>query len=76
MKNEPAITVGSVSAAVAAVLALLVAFGVPLDDAQQKAILGVVAAAGPIVAALITRRFVSPASRGRHAAQYTTEDDA
>ena len=68
MKNEPAITVGSVSAAVAAILALLVAFGVPLDDAQQKAILGVVAAAGPIVAALITRNFVSPATKNTHRA--------
>lgn len=61
MKNEPAITIGGISAAVGAVIALCVAFGVPLTEDQQIAILGVVAALGPIIAAVITRRFVSPA---------------
>lgn len=61
MKREPAITIGAVSAAVAAILALLTAFGVPLDDAQEKAILGVVAALGPIVTGLLIRRKVTPA---------------
>ena len=61
MKKEPAITIGTISAAVAAVLALLVAFGIPVTDDQQTAILGVVAALGPIVTGLIVRRKVSPA---------------
>lgn len=61
MSKEPAITIGLIGTAAASVLALLVAFGVPLDPEQQKAILGVVAALGPIIAAVITRRFVSPA---------------
>jgi len=63
MKREPAITVGTISAAVAAVLALLVAFGIPVTDDQQTAILGVVAALGPIVTGLIVRRKVTPTSK-------------
>lgn len=61
MKREPAITVGTISAAVAAIIGLAVAFGAPITEDQQIAILGVVAALGPIIAAVITRRFVSPA---------------
>lgn len=63
MKREPAITIGTISAAVGAIIALAVSFGVPLSEDQQIAILGVVAAVGPIVAAIITRRFVSPADK-------------
>lgn len=61
MSKEPVITIGSISAGVGAIIALVVAFGVPLTEDQQIAILGVVAAVGPIVATVITRRFVSPA---------------
>lgn len=60
MKREPVITVGSVGAFVAAVIAVLVAFGVPLTDDQQKAILGLVSVVAPIVVAVIARRFVTP----------------
>lgn len=60
MKREPAITVGTVSAAVAAILALLVAFGLDVTEEQQTAILGVVAALGPIVAGVLIRGKVSP----------------
>ena len=63
MKNEPAITIGTITAAVAAVLALLIAFGVDLTDEQTAAILGLVAAVGPIVAAILTRRRVTPVDR-------------
>lgn len=68
MTKEPAITIGSISAGVAAVIALLIAFGVPLTDDQQVAILGVVAAVGPLVAAFLTRRFVSPVQKNTHRA--------
>lgn len=63
MKNEPAITIGAISAAVAAIIALLVSFGIDLTEAQTTAILGVVAAIGPIVAAVITRARVSPVGK-------------
>ena len=63
MKNEPAITIGTISAAVAAILALLVAFGLDLTEVQTGAILAVVAAVGPIVGAVITRARVSPAGK-------------
>lgn len=58
--TEPAITIGSISAAVAAIIAVAVAFGIPISEDQQIALLGVVAAVGPIVTAIITRRFVVP----------------
>src|SRR5699024_10918723 len=62
MKREPAITVGTVSAAVAAVLTLLVAFGLDITEEQQTAILGVVATIGPLVAGLLIHRRVTPVS--------------
>lgn len=64
MKNEPAITVGSITAVVAALLALLVAFGLPLSNDQQQAILGFVSVAAPVVAAVLIRRKVTPTDKG------------
>lgn len=63
MKREPVLTIGSVAALVAAILALLVAFGANLTDVQTQAILAVIAAAGPVVAALLARRKVTPTRR-------------
>lgn len=64
MKNtnttEPAVIVGAISAVVASILVLLVAFGFDITPDQTAAILGVVAAVGPIVAALVIRRKVTP----------------
>lgn len=62
MNNEPLITVASVTAGVAALIAVLIAFGVPLTPDQQTAILGFVAVAAPVIVAWIARRFVSPTS--------------
>lgn len=58
MKNEPVITIGGVSAVISAIIALVVVLGVQLPDGLEAAIIGVVAAAGPIVAGLISRRKV------------------
>ncbi len=55
MNKEAAVTVGGVTAAVAAVIALLVAFGVDLTQDQQVAILGVVGVLAPIAVGLVTR---------------------
>ncbi|RGC68412.1 hypothetical protein C5N14_13580 [Micromonospora sp. MW-13] len=61
--TEPLFTVGGITAAVTAVLALLLAFGLPLSDAQQTAILGLVAVLAPLVVAAIARgRVYSPAT--------------
>lgn len=59
MSTEPVRTT-TISAAVAAVLALAVAFGLDLTQEQTAAILGVVAVAGPIIAGLIARKKVTP----------------
>ena len=58
--REPAITVGTVSALVSAVLALLVVLGLSLPDGFEAAILAVLAAAAPIIAGIITRAKVTP----------------
>ena len=50
--NEPGITAGSISALVAALIALVVAFGAPVTDQQKEAILSVVAIVAPIARAL------------------------
>ena len=56
--TEPIVTTGWISALVAAVIGLLVAFGLPLTDEQQVAVLGLAAVVAPIVVALLGRRSV------------------
>lgn len=64
--SEPLVTVGTITAAVTAVLAMLIAFGLPVSDDQQTAILGVVAVAAPLVVAAIARgRVYAPATVSR-----------
>ena len=61
MKNEPLVTRATVTSAVTAVLALLVAFGVDLSNEQRAAVLGIAAVVAPLVVAAITRHRVTPA---------------
>jgi hypothetical protein len=56
--SEPLVGVGATVAVVVAVIALLVSFGVKLTEDQRTAIVAVVGAAAPIVAALWGRRTV------------------
>ena len=60
MKYEPLISISSIVAAATAVIALLVAFGVPLTEDQKVAILGLVGVIAPVVVALVTRGKVTP----------------
>lgn len=60
MSREPLWTVAGLTAAATAVIALLVAFGVPLTDEQQVAIMGVVAVLAPTVVAIVGRGLVTP----------------
>jgi hypothetical protein len=60
MTNEPAVTIGAITTAVAAVIALVVAFGVEITEDQSIAILAAIATIGPIVAAYLTRARVTP----------------
>lgn len=59
MKKEPLVTVASITAAAAAVIALVASFGVGLTDAQTTAIMDVVAVAAPFVVAAVARGHVS-----------------
>lgn len=54
--GDPSAQGGTVGALVAAVIALLVAFGVPISSEQTVAVLGAVAVAGPPLTALLIRR--------------------
>lgn len=54
--SDPSAWWGAVGALVGAIITLLVAFGVELTPDQQAAILGVVAAAGPLVVAYLIGR--------------------
>lgn len=58
--NEPLITASGVTALVAALIALLVAFGVPVTDQQREAILSLVAILAPLAVALLARAHVTP----------------
>lgn len=60
--TEPVISTATVTSAVTAVLALLVAFGLPLTDEQQVAILGVTAVVAPLVV-IYARRWTVPAAQ-------------
>jgi hypothetical protein len=67
--SEPLATVGVVTALAVAVIVLLVSFGVHIRDDQRLAIVGVIAAAAPIVTALWGRLKVwSPKTVARLAA--------
>lgn len=56
--SEPLVTTGTITAVVTALIALFVAFGLPVSDDQQAAILGVVAVVAPFVVAFVGRRRV------------------
>lgn len=60
--TEPVISTATVTSAVTAVIALLVAFGLPLTDAQQVAILGVTAVVAPLVV-IYARRWTVPSAQ-------------
>lgn len=60
--TEPVISTATVTSAVTAILALLVAFGLPLTDGQTAAILGVAAVAAPLVV-IVARRWTVPAAQ-------------
>lgn len=60
---EPAITAGSITALVTAILGLLVAFGASITTEQREAILGLVAVLGPIAVALLIRPHVIPVAK-------------
>lgn len=61
--REPLLTVGLITAAAVAILALAAAFGLSLDDDAQAAILGLVAVLAPVIVAVVARaRTWSPAT--------------
>lgn len=59
MKTEPIITVAGVTSGAAAIIAVLVSFGVPLTDEQTQAVLGLVAVAAPLVVIVARKWTVS-----------------
>ena len=60
MNREPVLTPAAISSGVAAVVALLVAFGLELSADQTAAIMGVVAVVAPLVVAAVGRSRVTP----------------
>jgi hypothetical protein len=61
--KEPLLSVGTVTALVAAAIAVATAFGLPLNDEQRGAVLVLVAAVAPFAVALVARKKVfSPAT--------------
>jgi hypothetical protein len=66
MNREPVLTAVTAGAIVAALLQLLIAFGLPISDEQTKAVLAFVGVVAPVVlAALYARSRVSPTDRRR-----------
>ncbi len=69
-QSDPSGFWGSITATIGALLALLVAFGVPLTDDQTVAILGLGTALGPIVTQWLIRKDAwSPVAHHKDVAQ-------
>jgi len=66
MKREPVLSASTITAIVAAGLALAAAFGLHLSKEQTAAIMGAVALLAPIVAGFISRQFVTPVKGAVH----------
>ena len=67
MDREPVITANTIVAFITAVIVLAVAFGLPMTEQQQAAIVGVVIIVAPILAAFWARTNTTPLSRPRDA---------
>lgn len=55
MAKEPSAIIGAITAAVSAIISLLVAFGLDLSPDQQAAILTVIATVGSLVVGFVVR---------------------
>lgn len=60
--TEPVVSTATMTSAATALIALGVAFGLPLTDAQTAAILGVVAVIAPLIV-IYARRWTVPAAQ-------------
>ena len=58
--SEPALTIGAIAALVGPVIALLVVLGVDVPTGLEAALVAVITAAAPIVAAILIRARVTP----------------
>lgn len=64
MNTEPLVTTAGFIAAVTAVLSLVTAFGLELNDEQTAAVLGVAAVVAPLLVAALVRPKVTPVNTG------------
>ena len=75
--TEPALTWGGIVAAIAAALVVAKAFGLPLSEEQESAVLQFLAVLGPIITAVVIRQSVfSPASTVKIANEAAVTGDA
>lgn len=65
MEREPLLTKASWVALVTAVIAVAVAFGLPLSDEQQKALIALAGVLAPVAAAVWARGQVTPVADPR-----------
>lgn len=65
MNREPLLTKASWVALVTAVIAVAVAFGLPLSDEQQKALIALAGVLAPVAAAVWARGQVTPVADPR-----------
>lgn len=68
IKAEPAAFGGAVTALIQAIIGALVAFNIPLTDAQQQAVLGLTGAVVSltVLVAVVIRQNVTPTARPRN----------
>lgn len=68
IKNEPVLLTGLVTA----IVALVIAFGVPISADQKAAIVGVVTAIVALLGGAVTRSKVSPARKRDSGGRFTS----
>lgn len=63
MNKEPIFTVATITGAISAIIALLVAFGIEFNEQQTTAIMGVVGVIAPFVVWGIARQWTVPVEK-------------
>jgi hypothetical protein len=73
VNNEPVWTIAGITSVAVALLTLVTAFGVPVTEEQQTAILACVGTVAPLVLAYFARKRVTPVHGNRRGNRGTPE---
>jgi len=73
VNNEPVWTIAGITAVVVAGLGLIAAFGIPITETQEVAIIAFVGTVAPLISAYFARKRVTPVQGNRRGSRGTPE---